>query len=99
MKARILSGWLVGDQILTSCNKIEVNYLKILQCDFLVVIFFRFGLSQLMCTYDENDRSLHSLSVGNLKKSAVFQILICPTVLQEVGDLSQRFLPFSKPIS
>uniref|UniRef100_A0A8C7V234 Transient receptor potential cation channel, subfamily A, member 1a n=1 Tax=Oncorhynchus mykiss TaxID=8022 RepID=A0A8C7V234_ONCMY len=29
------SYWLVGDQILMSCNKMQINYLKIIQCDFL----------------------------------------------------------------
>jgi len=37
-----------------------LNYLKIIQCDFLD-FFFRFCLSQLRCAYDENNRSLHSL--------------------------------------
>ncbi len=53
------SCWLVGDQILISFNKMEVHYLKIIQCDF--PDFFRFCLSQLRCTYDENYSSLHSL--------------------------------------
>ncbi len=67
-------------QILISCNKMEINYLKIIQCDFLdfFLDYVSVMLCQLRCTYDENDRSLHS--VGNLEKSAVYQTLICPTV-------------------
>ncbi len=68
---QILSSIFILYQILISCNKMEMCYLKIIQCDFL---------SQLRCTYDENYRSLHSLQVGNLENSAVYQILICPTV-------------------
>jgi hypothetical protein len=30
------SYWLVGDQILMSCNKMQINYLKIIQCDFVL---------------------------------------------------------------
>ena len=29
------SYWVVGDQILMSYNKMQINYLKIIQCDFL----------------------------------------------------------------
>uniref|UniRef100_A0A8C8CKR5 mitogen-activated protein kinase kinase kinase n=1 Tax=Oncorhynchus tshawytscha TaxID=74940 RepID=A0A8C8CKR5_ONCTS len=36
--------WLVGDQILISCNKMQINYLKIIQCDFLDFCF-RFRLT------------------------------------------------------
>ena len=43
---------MVGDQILMSCNKMQINYLKIVQCDFLD-FRFRFRLSQLNCTYDK----------------------------------------------
>ena len=34
-------------------NKMLINYLKIIQCDFLDFCF-RFRLSQLKCTYDKN---------------------------------------------
>ena len=44
--------------ILMSCNKMQINYLKIIQCDFLEFCF-RFRLSQLKCTYDKK-RELHS---------------------------------------
>ena len=54
------SYWLVGDQILMSCNKTQINYLKIIQCDFLDFCL-RFRLSQLKCTYDKNYRPLHAL--------------------------------------
>ena len=57
---RLNSYSLVGDQILMSCNKMKINYLKIIQCDFLDFCF-RFRLSQLKCTYDKNDRPLHAL--------------------------------------
>ena len=53
------SYWLVGDQILMSCNKMQMNYLRIIQCDFLD--FCRFRLSQLKCTYDKNYRPLHTV--------------------------------------
>ena len=43
---------MVGDHILMSCNKMQMNYLKIIQCDFLDFCF-RFRLSQLKCTYDK----------------------------------------------
>jgi len=49
---------LVGDQILMSCNKMQMNYLKIIQCDFLDFCF-RFRDSQLKSTYDY--RLLHAL--------------------------------------
>ena len=39
-------------QILMSCNKMQNNYLKIRQWDFLDFCF-RFRLSQLKCTYDK----------------------------------------------
>ena len=39
-------------QILMSCNKMKMNYLKIIQCDFLDFCF-RFRHSQLKCTYDK----------------------------------------------
>ena len=52
--------WLVGDQILMSCNKMLINYLKIIQCDFLDFCF-RFCVSQLKYTYDKNYRPLHAL--------------------------------------
>ncbi len=53
---QILSSIFLLYQILISCNKMEVHYLKLFS-----LFFFRFCLSQLRCTYDENDRSLHSL--------------------------------------
>ena len=46
-------------QILMSCNKMQMNYLKIIR-DFLDFCF-RFRLSQLKCTYDKNYRPLHAL--------------------------------------
>ena len=52
------SYWLVGDQILVSCNKIQINDLKIIQCDFLDVCL-RFRLSQLKCTYDKKITDLY----------------------------------------
>ncbi len=55
---QILSSIFLLYQILISCKKMEINYLKIIQCDFLD--FFSV-VSQLRCTYDENYRSLHSL--------------------------------------
>ena len=42
-------------QILMSCNKMQVNYLKIIR-DFLDFCF-----SQLKCTYDKNYRPLYML--------------------------------------
>jgi hypothetical protein len=66
-------------QILMSCNKMLINYLKIIQCDFLDFCF-RFHLSQLNCTHDKNDRPLHALEVGKSAKSVVYQILVLPTV-------------------
>ena len=39
-------------QILISCNKMQINYFKIIQCDFQDFCF-RFRLSQLKCTYDK----------------------------------------------
>ena len=48
-------------QILMACSKMQINYLKIMQCDFLDFCF-RFRLSQLKCTYDKkNYRPLHAL--------------------------------------
>uniref|UniRef100_A0A8C7PMU4 Transposase Tc1-like domain-containing protein n=1 Tax=Oncorhynchus mykiss TaxID=8022 RepID=A0A8C7PMU4_ONCMY len=47
-------------QILMSCNKMQINYLKIIQCNFLDFCF-RFCLSQLKCIYDKNYRPLHAL--------------------------------------
>jgi hypothetical protein len=38
----------------------QINYLKIIQCDFLDFCY-RFRLSQLKCTYDKNYRRLHAL--------------------------------------
>ncbi len=79
---QILSSIFLLYQILILCNKMKINYLKIIQCDFqdFFFFFFRFRLLQLRCTSDENYRSLHSLLVGKLEKWAVYQILICPTI-------------------
>ena len=57
---QILSCAFLMYQILMSCNKMQMNYLKIIQCDFLDFCF-RFRLSQLKCTYDKNYRPLHAL--------------------------------------
>uniref|UniRef100_A0A673ZRE0 Transposase Tc1-like domain-containing protein n=1 Tax=Salmo trutta TaxID=8032 RepID=A0A673ZRE0_SALTR len=57
---QILSSAFLMYQILMSRNKMQINYLKIIQCDFLDFCF-RFRLSQLKCTYDRNDRPLHAL--------------------------------------
>ncbi len=57
---QILSYIFLLYQILISCNKMENNYVKIIPCDFLDFCF-RFCLSHLRCTYDENYRSLHSM--------------------------------------
>jgi hypothetical protein len=48
---QILSSAFLMYQILLSCNKMLINYLKIIQCDFLYFCF-RFRLSQLKCMYD-----------------------------------------------
>ncbi|CDQ63203.1 unnamed protein product [Oncorhynchus mykiss] len=50
---QILSSAFLMYQILMSCNKMQINYFKIIQCDFLDFCF-RFRLSQLKCTYDKN---------------------------------------------
>ncbi len=47
----------VGDQILIFHHNLQINSLKILQCDFLEFLFL-FCLSLLWYTYDENDRPL-----------------------------------------
>jgi hypothetical protein len=57
---QILSSAFLMYQILMSCNKMQINYFKIIQCDFLDYCF-RFRLSQLKCTYDKNYRPLHAL--------------------------------------
>jgi hypothetical protein len=49
---QILGSAFLMYQILMSCNKMEINYLKIIQCDFLDFCF-TFCLSQLTCTYDK----------------------------------------------
>ena len=54
------SYWSVGDQILMPCNKMLINYLKVIQCDFLDFCF-RFRLSQLKCTYDKKITDLYML--------------------------------------
>uniref|UniRef100_A0AAZ3PA93 Transposase Tc1-like domain-containing protein n=1 Tax=Oncorhynchus tshawytscha TaxID=74940 RepID=A0AAZ3PA93_ONCTS len=48
---QILSSAFLMYQILMSCNKMLINYLKIIQCDFLDFCFI-FSLSQLKCTYE-----------------------------------------------
>jgi len=53
------SCWFVGDQILMFHHNLQINSLKILQCDFLDFIFFYF-VSHLKCTYDENYIALSS---------------------------------------
>lgn len=53
------SYWLIGDQILMSCNKMQIDYLKILKCDFLD-FGFRLFPSELKSTFDTNYRSLHA---------------------------------------
>ncbi|CDQ60478.1 unnamed protein product [Oncorhynchus mykiss] len=57
---QILSSAFLMYQIPMSCNKMQMNYLKIIQCDFLDFCF-RFRLSQLKCTYHKNYRPLHAL--------------------------------------
>ena len=57
---QILSSAFLMYQILMSCNKMQIKYLKIIQCDFLDFCF-RFRLSQLKCTYDKNYRPLHAM--------------------------------------
>jgi hypothetical protein len=56
-----------------------MNDLKIIQCDFLDFCF-RFRLSQLKCSYDKNYKPLYALLVGKPEKSAVYPILVLPTV-------------------
>ncbi len=50
-------------QIVISCNKMEINYVKSIQCEFVFVKFFLVDSvsHSLRCTHDENYRSLHSL--------------------------------------
>ncbi len=49
-------------QIVISCNKMEINYVKSIQCEFFVKFFLVDSVSHsLRCTHDENYRSLHSL--------------------------------------
>uniref|UniRef100_A0AAY5K4A6 PPM-type phosphatase domain-containing protein n=1 Tax=Esox lucius TaxID=8010 RepID=A0AAY5K4A6_ESOLU len=62
---QILSTAFLMYQLLMSCNKIQINYLKIIQCDFLYFCF-RFRLSQLNCTYDNNYRPLHALFLPDI---------------------------------
>ena len=62
-----------------SCNKMQINSLKFIQCDCLDFCF-RFRLSQLKCTFDKNYRPLHALYFGKPAKSAVYQIVVLPTV-------------------
>ncbi len=63
---QILGSIFILYQILISCNNMEMNDLKIIQCDFLD--FFLDSVSQLRCTYDENYRSPFFVSGENLKK-------------------------------
>ena len=58
-------------QILMSFNKLQINYFKIIQCDYLDFCF-RFRHSQLKRTYDKNYRLLHVLLVGKPAKSVVY---------------------------
>ena len=70
----------------------QMNYLKIIQWDFLDFCF-RFRLSQLKCTYDKNHRPLHALEVGKPAKSAVYQILVLPTVAEEfIAAIQVKYL-------
>ncbi len=55
----------VIDQILIFHHNLQINSLKILQCDFLDFIFL-FCLSYLRYTYDENYRPLSSFKWENL---------------------------------
>ncbi len=57
---QILSYIFLLYQILISCNKMEGNYLKIIQCDFRD-FFFKFCVSRLRCTYDENLKNRHRI--------------------------------------
>uniref|UniRef100_A0AAY5JYP5 Tc1-like transposase DDE domain-containing protein n=1 Tax=Esox lucius TaxID=8010 RepID=A0AAY5JYP5_ESOLU len=57
---QILSSAFLMYQILMSCNKMQINYLKIILGDFLDFCF-RFCLAQLKSTSDKNDRPLHAL--------------------------------------
>jgi len=48
------------DQILIFHYKLQINSLKILQCDFLDFFLILFCLSQFKCTNNENYRPLSS---------------------------------------
>uniref|UniRef100_A0AAY5KP50 DDE Tnp4 domain-containing protein n=1 Tax=Esox lucius TaxID=8010 RepID=A0AAY5KP50_ESOLU len=63
----ILSFAFLMYQILMSCNKMQINYLKIIECDFMDFCF-RFRHSQLKSTYDKNYRLLHAFVSGKTCK-------------------------------
>ena len=67
----------------------QINYLKVIQCDFLDFVF-RFRHSHLKSTYDKNYRLLHALQVCKPAKSAAYQKLILPTVTESVGAWGYR---------
>ena len=48
--------------IIRKWKKFKMNYLKIIQRDFLDICF-RFRLSLLKCTYDKNHRPLHAYAL------------------------------------
>ncbi len=76
---QILSSIFLLYQILIWCNKMEINYLKIIQCDFL-----DFFLDSVSHSWGVPTMKMTDLSIlckwETLKKSAVYQILIWPTV-------------------
>ena len=79
---KILSSAFLMYWILMSCNKMLINYLKIIQCDFLDFCF-RFRHTQLKCTSDKN-------WVGKPAKLAMYQILVLPTVGMVTTRLGTR---------
>ena len=60
----------------------QINYLKIIQCDFLDFCF-RFRFSLLKCTYDKNYRPLHALSRKTCKIGSVSNTC---SILYDVRD-------------
>ena len=75
-----------------SCNKMQINYLKIIQCDFLDFCF-RFRLSQLRCTYDVKLQTSTCFVSRNTADFAGYQIFVFPTVyLKKCG--SSLFGPY-----
>ena len=61
-----------------SCNKMLINHLKIIQCDFLDFCF-RFRLSQLKCTYDKKITDLYMLCKSeNLQNRQCIKYLFSP---------------------